>query len=354
MKRPICILFALLLSTTVFADNGIRLGTVVIDPGHGGVDPGAVSRDRKNYEKTFTLDIARKLADRIRKEYPDVNVILTRTGDTKPALDRRAAIANEANADLFISIHIDAAESVSANGFTVYVLGQYDSRNKDLYASNMNVCKRENSVILLEDDYSVKYEGFDPSDTESYIFMQLMQNSSLEQSVQFAQTVARKLKGGPIRNDRGVAQGPLMVLWATSMPSVLVELGYISNQNDLAALRQENNRASLAERLFEAFREYKLSYDGEDARPEEEAAEPEAPAVRYGIQISATTRTIPAGSAMLMGYEPLVVRVGSLNKYVIAVSENLDKVKEKLPEVRKKIPDCFIVRISNGEISIVR
>ena len=248
---------------SIFTAAGENLGltTVVIDAGHGGKDAGCVSKDQKTYEKTLTLDIATTLAGKIRKAYPEVKVVLTRSDDTYVTLDDRAEIANDAHADLFISVHINANEKTSPSGYSVHVLGQSSNKNRDLFANNMEVCVRENSVIMLEDDYSTKYQGFDPSDPESYIFMMLMQNSHREQSLRFAEEVQTKLAGGPIKNDRGVSQDPFYVLWKTSMPAVLVELGFISNSTDLAALRKQSGRDNLAQRLFEAFRDYKKFYD---------------------------------------------------------------------------------------------
>ena len=156
---------------------------MVIDAGHGGKDPGAVSSDKKTYEKSIVLDIAQNLSERIRKAYPDVKVVMTRSSDKYVTLNDRAEIANKADADLFISIHINASAKNSPNGYSVHILGQSSDTNKDLFAYNMDVCRRENSVITLEDDYTTKYQGFDPSDPESFIFMTLMQNSYLEHEI---------------------------------------------------------------------------------------------------------------------------------------------------------------------------
>lgn len=263
MKRTICILLLTVLYVMAYASDGITLTTVVIDPGHGGKDPGAVSSDKKTYEKTLVLDISKKLAEKIHKSYPDVKVVLTRDSDEFLSLDERATIANKADANLFISIHINSSTSQSPNGYSMHLLGQSSNKDKDLFAYNMDVCKLENSVISLEDD-ATKYEGFNPDDPESQIFAMLMQSAFLEQSLKFAQVVNSSMKGGPIRSDKGVMQSPFYVLWKTSMPAVLVELGFISNNTDLTSLRKSESREEIASRLFEAFKEYKASYDGED------------------------------------------------------------------------------------------
>lgn len=349
-----------------FAGGDLGLKTVVIDPGHGGNDPGAISADRKSQEKAFTLDISKRLASLIQESCPDVKVILTRSVDEYLTLAERAEKANKAGADLFISVHINSATNKSANGFSVHVLGQSSNKNRDLFAYNLDVCQRENAVILLEDDYSTKYEGFDPKDPESLIFMTLMQNSSLEQSMRFAQTVSSKLKGGPIKSDRGLWQDPFYVLWKTSMPAVLVELGFISNATDLEVLRQNDKRQSIAQRLFDAFREYKTYYDStvslggqpqvEDIQKEQKTAPATAPAakadasVKYGVQIFASVKSLPKNSKEFMGYEPLVITGPRFHKYIIAVSDNVENSRARLAEIRKKYPEAFLVRVEGENI----
>ena len=382
-------LLAAVLTAIPAGAQDFSLSTVVIDPGHGGTDPGAVSRDGKNYEKTFTLDIASKLSDKIKAECPGVKVILTRDKDKSVALNDRAAIANKAGADLFISIHINSATSTTPSGYSVHVLGKSSNKNRDLFAYNMDVCKRENSVILLEDDYSTTYQGFDPSDPESFIFLQLMQNSNLEQSLAFAEMVADGLKGGPISTGRGIWQDPFLVLWRTSMPAVLIELGFISNSNDLAVLKKDSERDKLATRLCKAFKKYKAAYDGtmvldveveEPAKADsaagkaakkdevvkkeeamkkvepkkEEPKKSEASGIRYGIQIFAGSKKLAPSDKAFMGYEPFIYDNGKLYKYIICVENDLAATKKHLGEIRKKYPEAFIVKIEGGTVSIAK
>ena len=335
----------------------LKLRTVVIDAGHGGKDAGAVSKDKKSYEKTFTLSIAGKLAERIRNEYPDVKVVMTRSSDKFVELRDRAAIANKAGANLFISIHINSSVSTSPNGYSVHILGKSSDKNRDLFAYNRDVVKRENSVILLEDDYSTKYQGFDPSDEQSYIFMSLMQNAYLEQSLLVASIISEKLKGGPIKADRGIWQNPFYVLWKTAMPSVLVELGFISNQADLAVLKQDAQRDKIADRLFEAFKEYKAVYDSSidlGQNKTEEPKEPEQPpvtTVRYGTQIFASSKNVDPKDPMFLGYDPVVVNIGSLNKYIIGISESEDEARKANVKIKDKYPGSFMVKLTAEGVS---
>lgn len=374
LKRTICAILALSLCFLLGAQNPLGLQTVVIDPGHGGHDPGAVSKDQKTFEKTLTLDISKRLAAKIQEEYPTVKVILTRTNDTFVELNNRAVKANNANANLFISIHINSAVSTSANGYSVHVLGQSSIKDRDLFANNMEMVKRENSVILLEDDYSTTYQGFNPNDPESYIFMQLMQNANLEQSLRFAHIVAENMKGGPIRNNRGISQDPFYVLWRTSMPAVLCELGFISNSTDLTELRSVDKREEIARRLFLAFKEYKGEYDhsvdynataadtakviqapSDSVKPAPAAqATQAAPAtaatqektgIRYGTQIFAGSKLLKENDPAFLGYKVTVVHAGSLYRYVIGVSSSEQEARNLFPKIREKYKDAFFVEI---------
>ena len=376
MKHTIRLILSLLLSAafsaSAFAD-GLRLGTVVIDAGHGGKDPGCISKDKKTYEKTLALDIATKFSDLIKADFPDVNVILTRSTDEFLELRERADIANRANANLFISLHINASSSSSPNGYSVHILGQSSQKNRDLFAENMDIVKRENSVILLEDDYQTHYQGFNPSDPESYIFMSLMQNSNLEQSLLLASIISEKLKGGPIKSDKGIRQNPFYVLWRTSMPAVLVELGFISNDTDLAALRQDDKRTELAKRLLNAFKDYKQLYDSSLGLDRDDAKAPSAPkgsgketskeapkesgsksadvsGALYGTQIFATSKAIDnASDKRFLGWKPYVVQIGNLYKYVIGVSSFQEEARKNNAAIKKDYTGSFMVEIKDGK-----
>ena len=364
MKHTIRLILSLLLSAAFSASayaDGLRLGTVVIDAGHGGKDPGCISKDKKTYEKTLALDIATKFSDLIKADFPDVNVILTRSTDEFLELRERADIANRANANLFISLHINASSSSSPNGYSVHILGQSSQKNRDLFAENMDIVKRENSVILLEDDYQTHYQGFNPSDPESYIFMSLMQNSNLEQSLLLASIISEKLKGGPIKSDKGIRQNPFYVLWRTSMPAVLVELGFISNDTDLAALRQEDKRAELAKRLLSAFKDYKQLYDsslGLDRDGGKAPSSPKESVIKsadvsgslYGTQIFATSKAIDnASDKRFLGWKPYVVQIGNLYKYVIGVSSSQEEARKNNAAIKKDYQGSFMVEIKDGK-----
>jgi len=347
---------------------------VVIDAGHGGTDPGAVSPDGKTYEKALTLDISKKLAAKIESACPDVKVVLSRPDDKFVALEDRASKANKSSAQLFISIHINSSRSSGPNGYSVHILGQSSNRNRDLFAYNMDVCKRENSVVLLENDYSTKYQGFDPSDPESFIFMQLMQNSHLEQSLEFAQDVADNLANGPVVANRGIWQNPFLVLWRTAMPAVLVELGFISNASDLSILRLESNRDKIAECLKNAFVAYKVDYDASVSISSSEAtSEQPAPytstadtqqnlfpsnkntdtlnikTFRYGTQVLSGSKKLTVKDPVFAGYRPEIVKVGNIYKYIIGVSTSESEATDFFWKIRKTFPSSFMVKYSDSD-----
>lgn len=226
------------------AERG-KVCKVVLDPGHGGKDPGCVYRNY--YEKDVTLGIAKKLGELIRKNYPDVEVIYTRSTDKYVELAERGKIANRANADLFISIHINAATNQNARGTSTHVMGM----DKD--GKNLEVAMRENDIIIYEDDYTTKYEGYNPGDPASYIMFSLMQYAYKDQSMMFAEIIQKHFKADLPMPDRGTTQEPFLVLWRTSMPSVLTEVGFLSNQTDRSYVTSGKGQSEAARALFVVF-----------------------------------------------------------------------------------------------------
>ncbi len=365
---------ALLLAIPVPAQDQtaqMRLTTVVIDPGHGGKDAGCISRDKKTYEKNITLDIGKRLAKKIEAAYPDVKVKMTRSEDVFVELENRAVIANKANANLFISIHVNSVEKgTTANGYSIHCLGQSARKGNDLYSKNLDLVKRENSVILLEDNYQTTYQGFDPNDPQSSIIFSLMQNAHLGNSLTFAEDVAQAMGSSPIKNSRGVSQDPFWVLWRTAMPSVLVEVGFITNPDDLATLRSEKGRDGIAQNLFQAFKTFKARYDNSmevENKPEAEnkpEGEKKTEVVEtkpveetgplYGVQVLATTKQMDPKDPFFAGYEPTVVQTGKIYKYVVGTSHSLSEVKKNYRKIQQHFPDNFIVKIEEGKTTPVR
>lgn len=224
--------------------------TLVIDAGHGGKDPGAMNKAGK--EKNINLAVALALGKLVEKNCPNVKVVYTRKTDVFVELDERANIANRAKADLFISIHTNSTSAkVGPRGTETYTLGMHRA------AENLAVAKRENSVITLESNYQQKYEGFDPKSSESYIIFELMQDKNMENSVKLAGLIQKQFRTTAGRVDKGVHQAGFLVLRATSMPSVLIELGYLNNPNDAAYLTSTAGVNALAKSIYNAFVAYK-------------------------------------------------------------------------------------------------
>ena len=356
-----------LLSSTVPAasgqDKGLKLKTVVLDAGHGGKDAGAVSFDRKTYEKNITLSIAKLVGQKIQAAYPDVKVVYTRSTDKYITLNDRAEIANNNNADLFISIHINSFSKTGPNGFSAHILGQSSDKNRDLFSFNQDLCRRENSVILLEEDYATKYQGFDPDNPESFIMFNLMQNAFYEQSILFAAEVDKELSKGPFRTDRGISQNPFYVLWKTAMPAVLLELGFISNPSDLKILNSSSGREQIATGIFKAFSSFKAKYDGSldykvnthtenvSGKTAVESVAPSSEGTQYGVQILLLSRKLKKGDRELKGYDPEIYQSGRFFKYVVGHSASEASARKNLETVRKKFPDSFLVKIQDGEVT---
>lgn len=223
--------------------------TVVIDAGHGGHDTGAVGLKLKVQEKNLNLTVAKQLAGKIRESYPEVNVVLTRDTDVFLPLQQRADIANKHHADLFISIHTNAAENRNARGAETFILGT--ERMED----NLDVAMRENAVMKLEEDQTV-YQGFDPNSIESYILFELMQNQYMENSLLFADFVQNQFVGTLQRANRGVRQAAFWVLLKSACPSVLVEMGFLSNMEEEQWLASAEGKTGIVNGIFTAFEKY--------------------------------------------------------------------------------------------------
>lgn len=242
-----------------------KVRKVVIDAGHGGHDSGAVGKSSK--EKDIALSIALKTGNYIKENLKDVEVIYTRKTDVFVELFRRARIANEAKADLFISIHCNANPSTSPFGSETYVMGLHKSD------ANLAVAQLENKAILLEDDYHVQYEGFDPKSPEGYIFFSMLQNAYLDQSLNLASQVQKHIKETVSMYNRGVKQAGFLVLYKTTMPSILVETGFISNQHDEKILISEEGQNKFALSIYRAVKDYKLAVEKGKADTGAETAE---------------------------------------------------------------------------------
>ena len=376
--------------------------TVVIDPGHGGKDVGAVGAISN--EKSINLNIALALGNLIERNLSDVKVIYTRKTDVFISLKGRAEIANRAKADLFISVHTNSVPPTKTppQGFQVYTLGMH--RAKD----NLDVAMRENSVISLEKGYEKTYQGFDPNSSESYIMFEILQSANMEKSVELARLIQRSVCSKANRNDKGVHQAGFLVLRETSMPSCLIELGFITSNEEEQFLNSSRGIDLMARGIYEAFVEYKNIYDGKvtipyrpstknqlpienvlgrlsnNAKtPAEQVEMPkrikvvtqprttQTPTVRsqrhrqerqtsldeasasiplFKIQIFAINRELSFDSELFKGYKNISFEVdGSLHKYMIGANEDYYEILRLKEELKQEFPEAFVVAFKNGQ-----
>ena len=356
--------------------------TVVLDAGHGGHDAGAVGSFSK--EKNINLRYTLLVGDMIKKNIPDAKVIYTRDKDVFVDLNERARIANRNKADLFVSIHTNSSKNTSANGMETFTLGV--SRSKE----NMEVAMLENSVITLEEDYQTKYEGFDPNSVDSYIMFEFMKDQYNDRSITCADFIQTKMIDTSKRNDRGVRQAGFLVLRATAMPSVLVELGFISNKDEEKYLNNNDNQVKLATAIFNGIKEYKRELDKKsgisnneeleirneelnkqkveekvevkedsikgDLKKENEDTTPNSSLLtpnsnldyEFYIQYLVSKNNYSADNAVFKGYAPTkVLNENNLYKYLIGPFD-VNAVFTKRNEITKQFPDAFIVAYKEG------
>lgn len=353
--------------------------TLVIDAGHGGKDPGA--RGARINEKQINLAVALKLGELITSAHDDVRVIYTRKTDRFIELDERANIANRNKADLFISIHTNSVKRGSTvTGTETYTLGL--ARTDE----NLEVAMRENSAILLEDNYLQTYEGFDPNSSESYIIFEFMQNKHMEQSISLASEIQKAFRSAG-RSNRGVYQAGFLVLRKTSMPSVLIELGFISNRNEENFMRTAEGQNKLAKAIYTAFTKYKKEYDRRQgalgnpnltvsSRPgsgsetkKTERSNGAAPATKetkitekpagksqnagkvvYKVQILTSDRKLPANAKRLKGYKNVdCYQEKGIYKYTYGESLSFNEIKKIRRQLLKDFKDAFIVAFKDGK-----
>ena len=400
MYKKITLIWVVLwmLTMTSFAAN--RNFTLVIDAGHGGHDAGA--RGTISMEKNINLSVALQFGKYVEKYMPEVRVIYTRKTDKFVSLIERANIANRANADLFISVHTNALPAGKiARGFETYTLGMH--RAKD----NLDVAMRENSVISMEKDYKQTYQGFDPKSSESYIIFEFIQGKNMERSVELARMIQRKVCDNANRPDKGVHQAGFLVLRETSMPSCLIELGFITTPDEERILNNSDRVNDIAKSIYDGFAQYRNKYDKRVTVPyrplqsgdveelkEQESQHQVEPqrkneaqkkvevlkktealkrtepqkkaevqkrvvaqkkpepkdAPVFKLQIFVSDRILRKGDAHFKGetdYESF--REGNLVKYTMGASSNYNEIYRLRKSLQEKFPEAFIIAFKNGQ-----
>lgn len=363
MCKKVTLIWVLMcmLAMTAFAAN--KRFTLVIDPGHGGHDAGALGAISK--EKNINLAVALRFGKYVEQNLPEVRVIYTRKTDVFIPLNERANIANRANADLFISVHTNALPAGKiARGFETYTLGMH--RAKD----NLDVAMRENSVISMEKDYQQRYQGFDPRSSESYIIFEFIQGKNMERSVELARMIQRGVCDGANRPDKGVHQAGFLVLRETSMPGCLIELGFITTPDEERLLNDDSRVDDIARGIYEAFAKYKNKYDrsfsvpyrakdsedvnipkivpDQEPAPKKKAEVADAPV--FKLQIFVGSRNLRKGDAHFKGetdYDSF--QEGNLVKYTLGASTNYNEIYRLRKEKLEKFPAAFIIAFKNGQ-----
>ena len=325
-----------------------KIQTVVIDAGHGGKDPGAVGS--KGKEKNITLAVAKKTGDYIKKKYPDIKVVYTRTSDVFVELMERARVANRNNADLFISIHCNSiAKSPVTCGVETFVMGEH--RN----SANLNVAKRENASILYESNAEADYDGFDPNSTEAYIAFSFIQSEYKQHSLELAELIQNELVNKAKRKDRGVQQAGFLVLYKTAMPSVLVELGFITNPQDEAFMMSAEGQDYLASAIYRAFCTYKTNYEKESVELQHET-QPSASVVDkdsgivFKVQFATRNRKLDNPQSVYKNLQDVdYYEHNGVFKYTAGCFATRTDADNYLKEViAKGYTDAFVVKFEDG------
>ena len=364
--------FLVLMCTCVHVSGqskSLGLNTVVIDPGHGGKDPGALGQSSSTHEKHVVLSISKLLGEKIKEAYPDVKVIYTRSTDKFIGLHDRAMVARNNNANLFISIHCNSSSNKSAYGSSVHILGQRSDRKSnttDYFERNMSVAQRENEVIVMEEGYETKYTHFDPNTPEAYIGYTLQWKAHYESSLLFAAEVVDKLMVKPLTPRKiAIDQDIFQVLVEANMPAVLVELAFISNNNEYKYLSSKDGQEAIAERMFQAFKSYKTQYDMSlNITPTEPAptvtdipehqvqvqAQPQEVNYPYfSIQVMSGVKVIDSADPVFKGLSVEKYRPSGSNtyKYIVGKYATRQEAQADLPNVRKKFPEAFVIEVKS-------
>ncbi|MCC6839645.1 MAG: N-acetylmuramoyl-L-alanine amidase [Flavobacteriales bacterium] len=341
------------------ASNANRVATVVLDAGHGGKDPGNLGTKRyKTTEKDIALAVTLLVGKYINENLPDVKVVYTRQDDRFIELMERSNIANRNKADAFISIHCNANKNTDPHGCETYVMGLHKTE------ANMQVAMRENESILLEADHTLKYDGYDPKDPESMIALSLRQNAYLDHSLLLSSLIQEQFKDRVGRVNRGVKQAGFLVISYTTMPAVLVELGFLTNADEEDFLQSAKGQEYMASAIYRAFKEYKSQIEHKDVSFEElgrtpadaSAAKPDTTradaggAVRFKVQIATSSKRIPLDSPKFKGLKVEEFKTGDLWKYSVGSEPDLAAARNVQESCKSKgFEGAFITAWKGGD-----
>ena len=356
-------------ATTTPLRDPSKTFTVVLDAGHGGKDPGNLGTGRhKRTEKDISLDVVLELGKMIETNYPDVEVVYTRKTDIFPSLNERVKIANKAQADLFISVHCNANANKEAFGSETYVMGLHKSEE------SLQTAMRENASIYLEENYEKDYDGFDPKNPDTYIALSLRENVFLDQSLSLAKGIQDDFRVKVGRKDRGVKQAGYYVISFTNMPSVLVELGFLTNSTEEDFLQTPDGKSKMSLSIYKAFKEFRdkaatkagavaaekpvVKDDKIPVKPNTPAAKTTAVAykevttgVKFQVQILTSSKPLNKKSSEFKGLDKVDEYIsGNVYKYLAGSTPNFQEAKDMQKILREMgFKDAFIVSFENGK-----
>ena len=379
MKRFLYVLLCLILLCAATVSTQAQKAknrpfTLVIDAGHGGKDPGAIGR-RGTKEKHINLSVAKLFGKAVANKYPEIKIIYTRSKDVFIPLNQRAKIANQAKADLFISIHTNASKSRSARGCETFTLGAGSS------AEALAAAKYENEVILKEENFEATYNGFNPSSTESYIIFELLRGHDMEKSVSCAEHIQNRMVMRSKLPNRGVSSAGFLVLHQTAMPSILIELGFISNSTEEKLLASSNGQEKLVKGIFEGFCNYYEEYkktkldDKKESKPViNEVTEPvtnnesaEAPIITeeqtapqnniteekslpvFKVQILTSDKKLKVGDSRFKGEKVDYYYENRMYKYTCGASTDRNEIETLRRRLAKKFKGAFVIAFINDK-----
>lgn len=371
------VLALFLMAATLPSTVEERKFTVVLDAGHGGSDPGNLGTGRhKKTEKDVSLDVTLKVAEYIKQNFPEVNIVFTRKSDTFPTLSKRVEIANDAMADLFISIHCNANDNKSASGSETFIMGLHKSEE------SLQTAMRENASIFLEKDHEKNYAGFDPNNPDTYIILSMRENAFLDKSIDLAKSVQEQFRTRVGRKDRGVKQAGYYVISFTNMPSILVELGFLTNVEEEDFLHSEDGKTYMASAIYRAFKEFKEKEDIRRGKKQLETQEqsentvastppvkdeikPSSPndnqelivykeitkGIRYQIQILSSPKQLDKKSSDFKGINRIdEYKQNGVFKYLAGSTTSYKEAKKMQDELRKMgFKDAFVIAFENNE-----
>jgi len=364
------ILLVLLLSTPLDAqEKKAIISTIVLDAGHGGKDPGNLGTRRyKTTEKDIALDVTLLVGKYLNEAFPYINVLYTRKDDSYPELIERTQFANANNADLFISIHCNANDDRRAHGSDTWVMGPHKN------SANLKVAQKENASILLEDNYELKYGDFNPNSPESYLALTLRQNAHLNESLLLAKNVQDEFRTRVGRVDRGVKQSGFYVISFTTMPSILIEMGFLTNPEEEDFLNTKQGKEYMASAIYRAIKKYIASVEevsledlakvGQEETNEESLLiekpvyesikeEKDTLDINYRIQLLVSNEEIVLDPANFNGLNPISkLQTNGFYKYYYGKASTYENAKELRDQANKKgFTESFVVSF-NGEIKI--